>query len=116
MHRATKPIVLAVSAVFGLGLVTASAANSHGEAVSALAKASKSLIGEARGDAVSALAKTNGKSDRTKATAPVAATTARDSQGDAVRAIAQSDAAAAHTTGDQTVNHGGAVSAAARKR
>jgi hypothetical protein len=112
LHRATKPIVLAASVVFGLGLVTAAAANSHGEAVSALAKASKSLVGEARGDVVSALAKTNGKSDQTK----VAANTARDSQGDAISVIAQSDATAAHTTGDKTVNHGGAVSAAAHKR
>jgi hypothetical protein len=117
MHRATKPIVLAASAVFGLGLVTAAAANSHGEAVSALAKASKSLVGEARGDLVSALAKTNGKSDRTKAGATeAAATTERDTQGDTVSTIAQSDATAAHTTGDKTVNHGGAVSAAAHKR
>jgi hypothetical protein len=118
MHRATKPIVLAASAVFGLGLVTAAAANSHGEAVSALAKASKSLVGEARGDAVSALAKTNGKSDRTKAeaTAPKADATDRDSHGDAVSAVAQSDATAAHTTGNKAVNHGGAVSAAAHKR
>jgi hypothetical protein len=100
MHRATKPIVLAVSAVFGLGLVTAAAANSHGAAVSALAKASKSLVGEARGDAVSALAKTNGKSGH----------------GSAVSAIAQSDATAAHTTGSKAVNHGGAVSTAARTR
>jgi hypothetical protein len=112
MHRATKPIVLAASVVFGLGLVTAAAANSHGEAVSALAKASKSLVGEARGDVVSALAKTNGKSDQTKA----AATSARDAHGDAVSTIAQSDATAAHTTGNKTVNHGGAVSAAAQKR
>jgi hypothetical protein len=118
MHRATKPIVLAASAVFGLGLVTAAAANSHGEAVSALAKASKSLVGEARGDAVSALAKTNGKSDRTKAEAstPEAAATERDTQGDTVSTIARSDATAAHATGDKTVNHGGAVSAAAHKR
>jgi hypothetical protein len=116
MHRATKPIVLAASAVFGLGLVTAAAANSHGEAVSALAKASKSLVGEARGDAVSTLAKTNGKSDRTKTTAPVAAARERDSQGETVSVIAQSDATAAHTTGDKTVNHGGAVSAAAHNR
>jgi hypothetical protein len=100
MHRATKPIVLAVSAVFGLGLVTAAAANSHGAAVSALAKASKSLVGEARGDAVSALAKTNGKS----------------AHGSAVSTIAQSDATAAHTTGNKAVNHGGAVSTAARTR
>lgn len=112
MHRATKPIVLAVSAVFGLGLVTAAAANSHGEAVSALAKASQSLVGEARGDLISALAKTNGRSDRTKA----ATTTERDTQGDTVSAVAQSDTTAAHTTGDKTVNHGGAVSAAAHTR
>src|SRR5260370_37793413 len=64
MHRATKPIVLAVSAVFGLGLVTAAAANSHGEAVSDKAHASKALVSEARGDAVSGLAKTNGRSAR----------------------------------------------------
>ena len=119
MHRATKPIVLAASAVFGLGLVTAAAANSHGEAVRDLAKASKSLVGEARGDVVSALAKTNGKSDRTKTeatTAQAAATTERDTQGDTVSTVAQSDATAAHTTGDKTVNHGGAVSTAAHKR
>ncbi len=100
MHRATKPIVLAVSAVLGLGLVTAAAANTHGEAVSNLAKASKSLVGEARGDVMSALAKTNGKS----------------AHGSAVSAIAQSDATAAHTKGNKTVNHGGAVSAAAHNR
>src|SRR6266853_2041807 len=112
MHRATKPVVLAASVVFGLGLVTAAAANSHGEAVSDLAKASKALIGEARGDVVSALAKTNGKSDQTKATG----TSAGDVHGDTVSAIAKSDATAAHTTGDMTVNHGGAVSIAAQKR
>ena len=111
MHRATKPIVLVASAVFGLGLVTAAAANSHGEAVSNLAKASKALVGAARGEAISALAKTNGRSDQTKA-----ATTERDAQGDTVSAIARGDATAAHTTGDKTVNHGGAVSAAAHKR
>ena len=82
MHRATKPIVLAVSAVFGLGLVTAAAANAHGEAVSDLAKASKALVGEARGDAVSALAKTNGRSDQASTAA-----TERESHGDAVSAI-----------------------------
>ena len=111
MHRATKPIVLAVSAVFGLGLVTAAAANSHGDAVSDLAKASKALIGEARGDIVSALAKTNGRSDRSKTAA-----TERDGQGDAVSAIARSDATAAHSTGEKAVNHGGAVSAAAHAK
>jgi len=111
MHRATKPIVLTVSVVFGLGMATAAAANSHGEAVSDLAKASKALVGEARGDAVSALAKTNGRSDRTKTAA-----TARNGHGAAVSAIARSEATAAHSTGNKTVNHGGAVSAAAHKQ
>src|SRR5207302_6056347 len=96
MHRATKPIVLAVSVVFGLGMATAAAANSHGKAVSDLARASTALVGEARGDAVSALAKTNGRSDRTKPAA-----TERDGQGDAVSAIARSEATAAHSTGDR---------------
>ena len=112
MHRAIKPIAMAASAVLGLGLATAAAADSHGDLVSALAKTSKSLIGEARGDAVSALAKTNGKSDQAKA----AATTARDTHGDAVSLVAKSDATAAHTTGDKPVNHGGGVSVAAHKR
>jgi len=111
MHRATKPIVLAVSAVFGLGLVTAAAANAHGEAVSDLAKASKALVGEARGDAVSALAKTNSRSDQASTAA-----TERKSHGDAVSAIARSEATAAHSTGNKSVNHGGAVSAAAQTR
>ena len=111
MHRATKPIVLAVSVVFGLGMATVAAANSHGEAVSDLAKASKALVGEARGDAVSALAKTNGRSDRT-----TTAAAAHNGHGAAVSAIARSEATAAHSTGKKTVNHGGAVSAAAHKR
>jgi hypothetical protein len=102
---------LAVSAVFGLGLVTAAAANSHGEAVSDLAKTSKALVGAARGEAISDLAKTNGRSDRTKTAA-----TERDGHGDAVSKIARGDATAAHSTGDKAVNHGGAVSAAAHKR
>ena len=113
MHRAIKPIVLVASAVLGLGLATAAAADSHGDLVSGLAKTSKALIGEARGDVVSALAKTNGKSDVAKA---ASATTARDTQGDTVSVIAKSDATAAHSTGDKTVNHGGAVSVAAHKR
>ncbi len=112
MHRATKPIVLAVSAVFGLGLVTAAAANSHGEAVSDLAHASKALVGAARGEAISTLAKTNGKSDRTKTAA-----TERDGQGDMVSAIARGDTTATHPAGDKTVStHGGAVSAAAHRK
>ena len=112
MHRATKPIVLAASAVFGLGLVTAAAANSHGEAVSDLAHASKALVGAARGEAISTLAKTNGKSDRTKTAA-----TERDGQGDTVSAMARGDTTATHPAGDKTVStHGGAVSAAAHRK
>ena len=112
MNRATKPIVLAVSAVFGLGLVTAAAANSHGEAVSDLAHASKALVGAARGEAISTLAKTNGRSDRTKPAA-----TERDGQGDTVSAIARGDTTATHPAGDKTVStHGGAVSAAAHRK
>lgn len=111
MHRATKPIVLAVSAVFGLGLVTAAAANLHGDAVSDLAKAT-TLDGKARGDAISDLAQTNGRSDRTKNAA-----TERDGQGDTVSLTARGDATATHPAGDKTVsNHGGAVSAAARRK
>jgi hypothetical protein len=103
---------LGVSAVFGLGLVTAAAANSHGEAVSDLAHASKALVGAARGEAISTLAKTNGKSDRTKTAA-----TERDGQGDTVSAIARGDTTATHPAGDKTVStHGGAVSAAAHKK
>ena len=108
MHRATKPIVLAVSAVFGLGLVTAAAANSHGELVSDKAHSSKALVGEARGEAISALAKTNGRSDLTKGSA-----TERDGQGDAVSAIARTDMTATHSTGSNPKNHGGKVSATA---
>lgn len=136
MHRVTKPIVLGVAALFGLGLISAAAANTHGEAVSDLAKASKALVGEARGDAISALAKMNGdtRSDTAKADAVAdkaartvdkaarttdkaadkAARTAGDAHGDAISLVARNDeATAAHTTGAEKVNHGGAVSAAA---
>lgn len=105
MRVVTKPIVLAVSAVFGLGLVTAAAADNHGALVSAVAKASKSLTGSARGEAVSDVAQTNGKSD----------TANRGAHGEAVSTVAMSDATAAHTTGAMKTNHGGAVSKTAHK-
>jgi hypothetical protein len=132
MHRVTKPIVLGVAALFGVGLISAAAAN-HGEAVSTVAKA-KAMVGEARGDQVSALAKTNGdiQSDKAKADAKAdkaarnTAKAAREAEQDADKAakgdrdhgtavsiVARSDATAAHTTGAKKVNHGGAVSAAA---
>jgi hypothetical protein len=132
MHRVTKPIVLGVAALFGLGLISAAAANNtHGKAVSAVAKA-KAQVGEARGDAVSAVASARGeaRSDAAKAdakdakadkaaqiaekVADKAAKGDRDAHGDTVSAIARDhDETAAHTTGAKKVNHGGAVSAAA---
>ena len=138
MHRVTKPIVLGVAALFGVGLISAAAANNtHGAAVSAVAKA-KAQIGEARGDAVSLVASANGKarSDAAKADAKAdkaaralekaarltdkaadkAAKTTGDAHGDAGSMVARSDATAAHTTGAKKVNHGGAVSAVARKQ
>jgi len=42
--------------------------------------------------------------------------TTGDAHGDAVSMVAGSDATAAHTTGAKKVNHGGAVSAVARKQ
>ena len=129
MHRATKPTVLAFSALLGLGLVSAAAAAAHGEAVSTLAKASQTLSSEARGDAVSALAK-SGKAltgeargdaastaAKTDATTDSDTTESNDSHGDAVSAVASDHSAvAAHTTGAKKVNHGAAVSLVAQKR
>lgn len=132
MHRVTKPIVLAAAALFGLGLVSAVAAetnkDAHGDAVRMAVMAAKSQTGEARGDAVSTVASANGetRSDAAKAdaTADKAAREAeqdadqaaegdRDGHGDAVSMVAKSDATAAHAKGKKKVNHGGAVSAAA---
>ena len=113
--RVTKPVVLGIAALFGLGLTTAVAADTHGAAVSNLAHQSKALIGEMRGDIISAFAKIK----TPVAAAPVAAanTNARDAHGDAVSAIAGTHSAvAAHTTGAMKTNHGGAVNAAAQKR
>jgi hypothetical protein len=139
MHRVTKPIVLGVAALFGVGLISAAAADTHGDAVRKAVIAAKSLAGEARGDAVSLVASATGeaRSDAAKAdaiadkaartaekaadkaartadkAADKAAKTNRDAHGDAVSMVARSDATAAHTTGAKKVNHGGAVSVAA---
>ena len=118
--RLSKPIVLGAAALFGLGLTTAVAADTHGDAVSAAANQAKALIGEARGDAVSAVANLTGKAHSqagaTNAT-KASTTTNGDTHGDAVSAIARNqDLTAAHTTGAMKTNHGGAVSAAAQKR
>jgi len=112
--RVSKPIVLGAAALFGLGLTTAFAADTHGAAVSALAHQSKaSLSGMAFGDAISDLAKTNGKAGATLATTKA---TDRLNHGEAVSAVATTDATAAHTTGAKKTNHGGAVSVAAHTR
>jgi len=138
MHRVTKPIVLGVAALFGVGLISAAAADTHGDGVRKAVIAAKSLVGEARGDAVSLVASANGKarSETAKADAKAdkaaralekaarltdkaadkAAKTTGDAHGDAVSMVARSDATAAHTTGAKKVNHGGAVSAVARKQ
>ena len=120
MNRVTTPIVLGVSAVFGLGLLTAVAANSTGAAVSHLAKASQTLTGEARGDAASAAAKTEGRTEPTTAdatTADASATGSNDSHGDAVSAVARDHTlVAAQANGAKKSNHGGVVSLVARKR
>lgn len=128
MHRVMKPIVLGVAALFGLGLMSAAAAGTHGAAVRAAVTTAKSLAGEARGDFVSAVASANGeaRSDAAKADAAAdkaareaeqdadqAAKGDRDGHGDAVSMVAKSDATAAHPKGKKKVNHGGAVSAAA---
>lgn len=109
MRAVTKPIVLAVAGVLGLGLVTAAAADSHGAAVSALAKAKtlngQTLTGKALGEAVSTLAQTNG-----------GGTKANDAHGDAVSSVATGTTTAAHTTGAMQTNHGGAVILKAHKR
>jgi hypothetical protein len=111
--RVTKPIILGVAAVFGLGLTTAFAADTHGAAVSLLAHQSKELLsGKVFGDTISDFAKTNGK-----ARAGLATTKAADrlNHGEAVSAVATGEATAAHN-GAVKPNHGGAVSAVARKR
>jgi hypothetical protein len=113
MRAVTKPIVLAVAGVLGLGLVTAAAADSHGVAVSALAK-SKTLTGSAHGKAVSALATTNGSGTNGSSTNGGGAK-AKDAHGDLVSAAAMGSAKAAHTTGAMKTNHGGAVILVSRK-
>ena len=113
--RVTKPVVLGVAALLGLGVTTAFAADTHGAAVSALAHQSKELLsGKAFGVAISDFAKTNGKAGAAPATTKAAD---RLNHGEAVSAIARDQTATApHTTGAMKTNHGGAVSVTARKR
>src|SRR5437868_2844112 len=109
-----RSIIIAVVAtgLLAAGALTALAANSHGNAVSDLARGT-ALTSEAKGDAVSALAGT--KSSAKKAAGADADeandevdSADNDAHGDAVSAVAQSDVTAAHQTGKKKVNHGGA--------
>src|SRR6266567_139308 len=115
-------IAAAAAGLLAVGALSAVAGNSHGKAVSTLATSTT-----LKGDAISTLASAKGeaKSDAAKADAEATAadtdaddtdeaTSDSDAHGDAVSAVAKSDATAAHTTGNKTVNHGGAVSVVAR--
>lgn len=116
MRAVTKPIVLAVAGVLGLGLVTAAAADSHGAVVSALAKAktlnSQPLIGRARGEAVSDLAMTNGRG-KNGSSPNGGGAKANDVHGDNVSGVPKG-AEASHEPGAKP-NHGGAVILVSRK-
>ena len=132
-------IAAGAAALLAVGALTAVAANSHGKAVSTLA-ASTTFTGEAKGDAISTRASAKGEATSTAAKAEAAADVAakaadtdvetadtdveandkandgdKDAHGDAVSAVAKSDATAAHGDGENSVNHGGAVSAVAQK-
>jgi hypothetical protein len=130
-------IAAGAAVLLAAGALTAVAANSHGKAVSTLAT-STTLKGEAKGDAISILAGARGETTsdaaKVKAKASVAvdadtdaeandedadadetAESENDAHGDAVSAVAKSDTTAAHRNGEETVNHGGAVSIVAHK-
>jgi hypothetical protein len=97
--RVTKPLVLGIAAVLGLGLTTAVAADTHG----ALVQQGKALMGIARG--------------RTGVAWAVKAAAAHNAHGAAVSTLARNrNVIAAHATGAMNRNHGGAVIAAAQKR
>ncbi|HET9847409.1 MAG TPA: hypothetical protein VFR68_02495 [Candidatus Dormibacteraeota bacterium] len=132
-------ITAAATAVLAVGAVSAFASNSHGKAVSHLARTT-TLEAAARAEAVSTLASSKGDviADAAKADAKTdaaareaeqdtdeadeatdesteASDTDADAHGAAVSKVAKSDATAAHQTGEKKVNHGGAVSAVAQK-
>jgi hypothetical protein len=96
--RVTKPLVLGIAAVLGLGLTTAVAADTHGALVQG-----KALVGIARG--------------RTGVAWAVKAAAAHTAHGAAVSTLARDrNIIAAHATGAMNRNHGGAVIAAPHKR
>lgn len=132
-------IAAAATAVLAVGAVSAFASNTHGKAVSHLARTT-TLEAAARGEAVSTLASSKGDvtadAAKAEATSDAAARDAEqdtdatdeasdqsteasdsdaDAHGAAVSKVAKSDATAAHETGEKKVNHGGAVSAVAQK-
>jgi hypothetical protein len=117
-----RSIIIGVVAtgLLATGALTALAANSHGIAVSDLARGT-ALTSEAKGDAVSAQAGTKSsakKAARTDADEAndEAGSGDNDAHGDTVSAVAQSEVTAAHQNGKKKVNHGGAVSAAAHNQ
>src|SRR5947209_8033211 len=100
-------IAAAATGLLAVGALTAAAANSHGNAVSDLAR-STTLKGEAKGDAVSTLASSTGTAKSAAAKADSAADAVaraaddatasgedKDVHGDAVSKVARSDAKAA---------------------
>lgn len=100
MRTATKAIALGVATIFGSGIMAVAAGDSHGDAVSNLARTT-TLLGEAKGDAISALAMMHGAKHKHPA-----------NHGALVSAVARSDATA---TVNGVTNHGFAVRAVARK-
>jgi len=101
MRLVTKSIALGLATVFGLGAVAVAAGDSHGDAVSKLARMT-TLVGEAKGDAISALAMMQGGTHKHPA-----------NHGATVSAVANSDATA---TVNGLTKHGFAVRVVAQKR
>jgi len=100
MRTVTKSIAVGLAAIFGFGAIAVAAGDSHGDAVSSLARMT-TLVGEAKGDAISALAMMQGGKHKHPA-----------NHGALVSAVARSDATA---TVNGVTNHGFAVRAIAHK-
>ena len=79
-------IAAAAAGLLAVGALTAAAANSHGKAVSDLAR-STTLTGEAKGDAVSTLASTKSEAAKADAVADAAARAADEWPGSSISGI-----------------------------
>jgi hypothetical protein len=119
-------IALVAGGLLTAGAISVAASESHGDAVSAAARAA-GVKGEARGDVVSLIAGAQGQAMRADAKADrgarsggaskdtdtdttTASTTDKDAHGDMVSAAAKSDCTAAQDSGKKNVNHGACVS------